>query len=157
MNTDLIMIEKKLITISNYNYNKKYIVNYKQELNKQQLIALSIIDRPLLVIAGPGTGKTTLIKYKVSYLIEEGIKPSEILLLTFTKKTSEDMLKKVKSLLSDIYDDKVQGGTFHSFANRVLREHSKTIGLDKRFTIIDVSDSKKMINDILSEIKTGNK
>jgi len=79
-------IEDKIIKKSNYDATKNYKIDYLNELNNEQLIAVTTTDVPLLVIAGAGSGKTRVITYKVCYLIENGINPNSILLLTFTKK-----------------------------------------------------------------------
>ncbi|WP_134090530.1 ATP-dependent helicase [Olivibacter sp. XZL3] len=125
-------------------------INYRQELNTQQLAAVCTTDKPLLVIAGAGTGKTRVITYKVSYLIEKGYEPNEILLLTFTRKAANEMLSRVQKLLRAKSITNVLGGTFHAFANYALRKYHPLIDLPPNFTIIDGED----VTDIISLLKT---
>ena len=121
--------------------NEDYAIQYDKTLNESQLKSVSIIDKPLLVIAGAGTGKTRIIVYKVAYLIENGFNPKNILLLTFTRKAAEEMMAKVKQLLENKYQDDVVGGTFHSFACKILRQYHKLINIPPNFTIQDTTDS----------------
>ena len=146
-------IEKKIISADNLSLPKGLKVNYAQELNPQQLAAVVTTDRPLLVIAGAGSGKTRVITYKVSYLIEQGEIPNEILLLTFTKKAAEEMLVRVQGLLADKSIKNVIGGTFHSFANNVLRRYGALIGIASNFSIIDTKDSEDIIDLLKTELK----
>ena len=94
----------------------KFKVNYLSSLNPAQLAAVLITEKPVLVIAGAGSGKTRVIVHRVSYLIEKGIDAQSILLLTFTRKASREMLDRVETLLQDKRVGNVTGGTFHSFA-----------------------------------------
>lgn len=146
-------IEKKIISADNLSLPKGLKVYYAQELNPQQLAAVVTTDRPLLVIAGAGSGKTRVITYKVSYLIEQGVSPNEILLLTFTKKAAEEMLGRVQGLLADKSIKNVIGGTFHSFANNVLRRYGALIGIASNFSIIDTKDSEDIIDLLKTELK----
>ncbi|MCK3684375.1 ATP-dependent helicase [Maribellus sp. YY47] len=135
----------------------KYKIDYQAELNSQQLSAVLEIDNPLLVIAGAGTGKTRVITYKVSYLIEKGYLPEEILLLTFTKKASKEMLNRVNVLLKGTNPGNVFGGTFHSFANYVLRKYHHFVGLSPNFSIIDAKDAEDIVDLVKTELKiSGN-
>jgi len=93
----------------------KFRIEYKKELNPSQFQAVNIIKGSLLVIAGAGSGKTRTLTYRVARLVEEGISPSAILLLTFTRKAAQEMLKRASRLLDNRCED-VAGGTFHSFA-----------------------------------------
>jgi DNA helicase-2/ATP-dependent DNA helicase PcrA len=131
---------------------KTFKINYRKDLNPQQLSAALIIDAPLLVIAGAGSGKTRVITYKVSYLIEKGIQPEEILLLTFTRKASQEMLRRVDQLLGGNYSGNVMGGTFHSFANHILRKYANMVGIPNNFTIIDTQDAADIVDLIKSEM-----
>jgi DNA helicase II / ATP-dependent DNA helicase PcrA len=124
-------------------------INYKQDLNEAQYEAVTSVDGPHLVIAGAGTGKTRTIVYRVAYLVELGVKPDHILLLTFTRKAAQEMLRKAAILL-DSRCENVSGGTFHSFANNVLRKYAPLIGYETNFTILDQSDAE----DVLSLIRT---
>ncbi|HEY6951981.1 MAG TPA: UvrD-helicase domain-containing protein, partial [Bacteroidota bacterium] len=109
-------------------------INYKHDLNDAQYDAVTSVDGPHLVIAGAGTGKTRTIVYRVAYLVELGVKPDHILLLTFTRKAAHEMLRKA-SMLLDSRCDHIAGGTFHSFANNILRKHARLISYEPNFTI----------------------
>ena len=96
-------------------------IQYENELNSSQFEAIMLTEGPLLVIAGAGSGKTRTLTYRVARLVEEGVSPSTILLLTFTRKAAQQMLQRATELL-DSRCEKVAGGTFHSFANMILRK-----------------------------------
>lgn len=132
-------------------------VNYARMLNEAQLAAAVTTERPVLVIAGAGSGKTRVIVHRVSYLIEKGVDPQSILLLTFTRKAAHEMLERVETLLHDKSVGKVTGGTFHSFASFVLRKYANIIGLSSNFTIVDTSDSEDIIDLIRTELKFSTK
>jgi DNA helicase-2/ATP-dependent DNA helicase PcrA len=100
-----------------------------------------------LVIAGAGTGKTRTLTYRVARLIEDGVQPESILLLTFTRKAAEEMLTRAAKLL-DFRCSQVTGGTFHSFANRILRRFAPRIQFKPGFSILDTSDAQSLINSI---------
>lgn len=130
----------------------RFSINYKEVLNNSQYEAVSSIDGAYLLIAGAGTGKTRTLVYRVARLIEMGYEPNSILLLTFTRKAANEMLKRASFLLDDRCS-KIRGGTFHSFANLVLRKYHKAIGLDSNFTILDQGDSEDVINLMRSQSK----
>lgn len=131
--------------------NTDYKVNYEEDLNEAQLEAVKSKDGPILVIAGAGSGKTKTLTYRVARLIEDGIKPENILLLTFTKKAAAEMLSRATIVL-DNRCEKVAGGTFHSFANIILRKYSKLLGLKNNFTIMDRADCEDVINHIVGQL-----
>ncbi len=119
--------------------------SFKKSLNKSQLEAVIHKEGPLLIIAGAGSGKTRVIEYRTLNLISEGVDPSEILLLTFTRRAAEEMLERAAQ-----HNEKcrgVEGGTFHSFAFRQLKKlvHANAISLPKNFTVIDESDSEDLV------------
>ena len=114
-------------------------------LNKAQLEAVRFMDGPALVIAGAGSGKTRILVYRVAHLVENGVDPSSILLLTFTRKASETMLSRASGIL-DKRCHSVSGGTFHSFANMLLRRYAPCLGLTRSFTILDQSDAENTVN-----------
>lgn len=119
-------------------------IDYAKELNEAQLEAVYNLEGPLLVIAGAGSGKTRTIVYRLAYLVEQGIWPENILLLTFTRKAAAEMLRRVEELLGrDVAG--VGGGTFHSFAYAMLRKFASAVGLNQGFTVIDTSDAKDII------------
>jgi DNA helicase-2/ATP-dependent DNA helicase PcrA len=135
----------------------KYLkINYKQELNAAQYEAVTSVDGPHLIVAGAGTGKTRTIVYRVAYLVELGVKPDHILLLTFTRKAAHEMLRKAAIVL-DSRCERVAGGTFHSFANGILRKHAPLLQYEANFTILDQSDAEDVINLIRTRMKYDTK
>jgi DNA helicase-2/ATP-dependent DNA helicase PcrA len=141
------------VTVDKSLLSESFKVDYLNSLNDQQLAAVVNTEGPVLVIAGAGTGKTRIIVYRVSYLIEKGINPHQILLLTFTRKAAREMLDRVAGLLSDKNAGDVSGSTFHSFANMVLRRYSNLLGIPAKFTILDQGDSEDVVDMIRSELK----
>ncbi len=125
--------------------------DYAQELNPQQLAAVEVVNGPALVIAGAGSGKTRVLVYRVARLIDMGIDPASILLLTFTRRSAQEMLTRV-GLLIGPQSDRVTGGTFHSVANVLLRRYGRTIGLETGFTILDRGDSEDLVNLVRAQI-----
>src|SRR5947208_14381139 len=105
--------------------------------------------RPLLVIAGAGSGKTRTLTYRVAYLLENGIDPQNILLLTFTNKAAREMLGRIANLLP-VDAGELWGGTFHSIGNRILRRHGSALGYSSRFSIMDREDQKDLINTVVA-------
>jgi DNA helicase II / ATP-dependent DNA helicase PcrA len=128
----------------------RFTINYREELNTSQFEAASAVNGCYLIIAGAGTGKTRTLVFRVARLIELGYDPNSILLLTFTRKAANEMMKRASMLLDDRCS-KIRGGTFHSFANLTLRKYARAIGLDSSFTILDQSDSADVINLIRSQ------
>ena len=125
--------------------------DYAQELNPQQLAAVEVVNGPALVIAGAGSGKTRVLVYRVARLIDLGVDPASILLLTFTRKAAQEMLGRV-GLLIGPHSDQVMGGTFHSVANILLRRYGRGIGLEPGFTILDRGDAEDLINLVRGQI-----
>ena len=126
-------------------------LDYRNELNDAQYQAATTVEGPLLIIAGAGTGKTRTLVYRVAHLIDIGVDPRSILLLTFTRRAAEEMLRRA-SLLIDNRCSQVAGGTFHSFANLVLRQFGRRSGLSPSFTIMDRSDSEDAIQLLRTEL-----
>jgi DNA helicase-2/ATP-dependent DNA helicase PcrA len=126
-------------------------LDYRNELNDAQYRAATTVEGPLLIIAGAGTGKTRTLVYRVAHLIDIGVDPRSILLLTFTRRAAEEMLRRA-SLLIDSRCTQVAGGTFHSFANLVLRQFGRRMGLNPSFTIMDRSDSEDAIQLLRTEM-----
>jgi DNA helicase-2/ATP-dependent DNA helicase PcrA len=125
-------------------------LNYAEALNPQQLAAVTAAGGPALVIAGAGSGKTRTLVYRVAYLIDSGVDAASILLLTFTRKAAQEMLKRV-GLLIGSQSDRVCGGTFHSVANLLLRRYGRPIGLEPGFTILDRGDAEDLISLLRSQ------
>ena len=142
---------KKYVLKKKVSQKTDYKVNYENDLNDAQLEAVKVKDGAVLVIAGAGTGKTKTLTYRVARLIEDGVKPENILLLTFTKKASAEMLNRATAVLDDRCEN-VAGGTFHSFANMILRKYSKLLGLKNNFTIMDSADAEDVINHITGKL-----
>lgn len=130
---------------------KTYRVRYDEELNSEQLEVVMAGEGPLLVIAGAGSGKTRTLTYRVSRLIEDGVDPSEILLLTFTNKAAREMLSRVEQLVT-IDTRRIWGGTFHSVGNRLLRQHAEPLGYRPNFSILDDEDAKEMMEGSISSL-----
>lgn len=124
-------------------------IDYAAELNEQQLAAVTAPPGPQLIIAGAGSGKTRTLTYRVAYLLENGIDPRNILLLTFTNKAARQMLDRVANVLP-IDASGIWGGTFHSVGNRILRRHGSAIGYNSGFTIMDREDQKDLINTVVA-------
>jgi len=125
-------------------------IDYQGDLNPAQFDAVASVNGAYLVIAGAGTGKTRTLVYRVARLVEMGIDPKSILLLTFTRKAAREMMNRAAILL-DNRCSKINGGTFHSFANLTLRKFSKLIGIDQGFTILDQGDSEDVVNLIRAQ------
>lgn len=131
------------------------IVNL-QELNESQYAAVTTTEGPVLVIAGAGSGKTRTLVYRVAHLVEKGVPPEAILLLTFTRKASQEMLWRAGRLLNENCN-RVVGGTFHGVANMLLRRYGSRIGYGSSFTIIDRADAEGIINLLKSSLGLGKK
>lgn len=121
-------------------------MDYKSSLNKQQLEAVNHIDGPCLVMAGAGSGKTKVLTSRIINLIENGVRDTNILAITFTNKAAKEMRERVYNFYGDVYSFI---GTFHSFGLKVIRENYRECGLDRNFTIIDGDDSLSIIKKIL--------
>jgi DNA helicase-2/ATP-dependent DNA helicase PcrA len=129
-------------------------IGYDKVLNPSQLRAVMTKDGPLLVIAGAGSGKTRTLVYRVARLVETGVPPEAILLLTFTIKAAGEMLERAAGLA----DEKcrfVSGGTFHSLAHRVLRIHAGLLGFKTSYTVLDRSDMEELIQSLVQEMQVG--
>jgi DNA helicase-2/ATP-dependent DNA helicase PcrA len=132
--------------------HEDFRARYETALNLSQLEAVTHTEGPLLVIAGAGSGKTRALTYRAAYLVEKGISPAAILLLTFTRKASQEMLRRAAQLL-DERCEKISGGTFHSFANTMLRRYASHMGLDPAFGILDRIDSENLIGLLRKELQ----
>ena len=126
-------------------------IDYESELNSAQYQAVTAGDGPILVVAGAGSGKTRTLVYRVAWLVEQGIAPGSILLLTFTRRAAGEMIARASSML-DHRCQEVVGGTFHWLANRVLHRYHKYLSLEPDFGIIDRSDSEQVINVLVGNL-----
>ena len=123
-------------------------IDYKAELNEQQHAAVTSPPGQALVIAGAGSGKTRTLTYRVAWLLDNGIQPESILLLTFTNKAAREMQERVQALVA--YDaTRIWGGTFHSIGNRLLRYNAERLGYRKGFSIMDREDQKDLMETVL--------
>jgi len=147
------------------------MIDYSKELNQEQLAVIYMGDGPCLVLAGAGSGKTRTVTYRVAYLLEQGIKPENILLVTFTNKAAGEMIERVSGLRSTVYRPQLTtdnqttdygqsktedrrpktanilpwAGTFHSIAYKILKRHASFIGYTEKFTVLDSEDSRSLI------------
>ena len=128
-------------------------IQFHELLNPDQLEAVTFGDGPLLVIAGAGSGKTRTLTHRVAHLVQRGVAPNSILLLSFTRKASQEMLRRASELL-DRRCREVAGGTFHSFSNSILRRYSAKIGFPQGFSIMDRSDAEDLIGFIRKALDT---
>jgi DNA helicase-2/ATP-dependent DNA helicase PcrA len=127
-------------------------VNYERDLNDQQRAAVTAPPGPALVIAGAGSGKTRTLTYRAAFLLEQGIPPERILLLTFTNKAAKEMMLRVSGLLGGELPA-LWGGTFHSIGNRVLRRHADLLGYQPGFSILDRDDAEDLVQTCRGELK----
>ncbi len=122
-------------------------------LNEPQREAATHGDEPLLIIAGAGSGKTTTLVHRVAHLIATGVAPNRILLLTFTRRSAADMLRRTQQVLPNNQDSRrVWGGTFHATGARLLRIYGEAIGLNPRFTIHDRGDSEDLMRSLVVQL-----
>ncbi|MCS6988040.1 MAG: ATP-dependent helicase [Chloroherpetonaceae bacterium] len=117
---------------------------YRKELNAAQFEAVTTTEGALLVVAGAGTGKTKTLTYRVGYLIESGVAPQSILLLTFTRRAAEEMLNRAATVV-DARCARVEGGTFHAYAHKLLRQYGAAINLAENFIVLDQADAEDAI------------
>jgi DNA helicase II / ATP-dependent DNA helicase PcrA len=126
-------------------------IDYQSVLNPSQYEAVMTLEGPVIVIAGAGSGKTRTLVYRVARLVETGVPPESILLLTFTRKASQEMLERASGL-ADARCRFVSGGTFHSLAYRVLRSRAQLLGYENSFIILDRSDMEEVIQSLIPEL-----
>lgn len=131
-------------------------IDYAAELNPQQCAAVTATPGPALVIAGAGSGKTRTLTYRVAYLIENGILPQNILLLTFTNKAAREMLDRVAALIPQDLSG-LWGGTFHSIGNRILRRHPVEAGFAAGFSIMDREDAEDLLETAVATLGVDKK
>lgn len=124
---------------------------YLKELNEVQRNAVTDVQGPVMVIAGPGSGKTRVLTYRLAYLLDQGIAAHHILALTFTNKAAREMTERISHLAGDQIR-KVWCGTFHSIFARLLRVEAPKIGYPSNFSIYDTEDTKSVISEIIKEM-----
>ena len=125
-------------------------IDFRADLNEEQLAAVTAPPGPLLVLAGAGSGKTRTLTYRVAHLLSQGVKPHEILLLTFTNKAAREMLHRVQDL-TGVEAHRFWGGTFHHIGHKVLRIYGEAIGLTRSFTILDAEEAESLLRDAVEE------
>ena len=126
-----------------------FFVTDSTDLTPSQRRAVEHLEGPLLVLAGPGSGKTRVITRRIARMVEQGVDPREILGITFTNKAAGEMASRVAALLPG---QRVWISTFHRFCARVLRERAEAVGLQPNFTILDTSDQRQMVREVLSDL-----
>lgn len=129
-------------------------IDFRAQLNNEQFHAVTAEPGPLLVLAGAGSGKTRTLTYRVAYLLSQGVRPGEILLLTFTNKAAKEMLHRVHDL-TGVEPARFWGGTFHSIGHRALRTHGDAIGLPRAFTILDAEESEGILRAAVEAADKG--
>src|SRR6476660_5727544 len=130
--------------------------DFAAELNPEQAAAAAHGDGPLLIIAGAGTGKTRTLVYRVAHLIERGVSPDRILLLTFTRRAAQEMLSRAERLVGSA-STRVSGGTFHAIGHRLLRQFGKAAGLPGDFSIMDQGDAEDLMGIARANLGVGKK
>jgi DNA helicase II / ATP-dependent DNA helicase PcrA len=130
-------------------------IDYQRELNPAQYQAVTVTEGPVLVIAGAGSGKTRTLVYRLAYLVDQGVDPEHILLLTFTRKASREMLNRAADLLQRPLTQ-VMGGTFHSVCYHWLRRYGSLLGFPEGFTVMDRDDQGRLLADCKEELGLRN-
>ena len=130
--------------------------DFAAELNAAQAAAATFGDGPLLIVAGAGTGKTRTLVYRVAHLIDRGVRPERILLLTFTRRAAEEMLSRAERLVGTS-SARVHGGTFHATGHRLLRAYGERAGLARDFTIMDAGDAEDLMGLSRAALGYGSK
>lgn len=131
-------------------------MNYLDGLNAAQRAAVMQTKGPVMIIAGAGSGKTRVITYRVAHLIQQGVDPFRILVLTFTNKASKEMRERISKVVGTEAKN-IWMGTFHSVFARILRAEAQHIGYPSNFTIYDTDDSKSLIRTLLKEMQLDDK
>lgn len=146
----------KTYTLKKASADPGFRTDYRKELNPEQLQVVLEGDGPCLVLAGAGSGKTRTVVYRVAYLLEKGIPPEAILLLTFTNKAAREMRERVSGLIG-AEPQRMWGGTFHHVCHRILRESAEAAGLRPGFTILDAEDARDMMKVAVRECEIDTK
>ena len=119
--------------------------DYLNELNPVQRLAVETTEGPVMIIAGPGSGKTRVLTYRIAHLINKGTKPYNVLALTFTNKAAREMKARITEIVGERAAGQLWMGTFHSIFAKILRIEAKHLGYPSDFTIYDTDDSKSLI------------
>ena len=133
-------------------------MDFLNKLNPQQRKAVTAADGPVLVVAGPGSGKTRVLTQRIAYLIaSEGVRPWQILAVTFTNKAAKEMDQRVKTMLNEQATDGIMLGTFHSICARILRREVEHLPLESNFVIFDSDDQERIVKSIIKELNLNDK
>ena len=133
-------------------------MDFLDKLNQQQRNAVTADSGPILVVAGPGSGKTRVLTQRIAYLIaEEGVRPWQILAVTFTNKAAKEMQERVKKLLPDQATEGIMLGTFHSICARILRRESEHLPIESNFVIFDSDDQERIVKNVIRELNVNEK
>ena len=127
-------------------------MNLLEDLNESQRLAVEYCDGPSLVIAGAGSGKTRVLTYKIAWLLEQGMKPWNILALTFTNKAAREMKERIGRLVGQERASRLYMGTFHSIFSHILRVEAEHLGYNGNFTIYDETDSRSLLKAVIKEM-----
>ncbi|WKZ37271.1 MAG: UvrD-helicase domain-containing protein [Anaerolineales bacterium] len=134
------------------------LMDFLDKLNPQQRNAVTAADGPVLVVAGPGSGKTRVLTQRIAYLIaNEGVRPWQILAVTFTNKAAKEMDARVKSILNEQATEGMMLGTFHSICARILRRESEHLPIESNFVIFDSDDQQSLTKAIIREMNLNEK
>lgn len=131
--------------------------NYLDQLNDVQRAAVQATQGPCLIVAGAGSGKTRVLTYRIAHLLANGVKPWNILALTFTNKAAREMQNRIDSLVGGSDAQSIVMGTFHSIFSHILRAESARLGFPSAYTIYDTTDSKSVIKSIVKEMRLDDK
>ncbi len=132
--------------------------SFLDKLNPQQRAAVTAGNGPVLVVAGPGSGKTRVLTQRIAYLIaEEGVRPWQILAVTFTNKAAKEMQERVKKLLPDQATEGIMLGTFHSICARILRREAEYLPIESNFVIFDSDDQERIVKNVIRELNLNEK
>jgi DNA helicase-2/ATP-dependent DNA helicase PcrA len=123
-------------------------IDFRGHLNEEQYAAVTAEPGPLLVLAGAGSGKTRTLTYRVAWLLSQGVRPGDVLLLTFTNKAAKEMLRRVQEL-TGIEPGRFWGGTFHSIGHRALRIYGEAVGIARSFTILDAEEAERLLKQVV--------
>ncbi|MCA9081284.1 MAG: UvrD-helicase domain-containing protein [Planctomycetaceae bacterium] len=128
---------------------RESILSLLEGLTPAQRAAVEHVDGPLLILAGPGSGKTRVVTRRIANLVQQGIPPRQILAITFTNRAADEMRERVEQLLPESH---VWVSTFHRLCVRLLRQYGNVVGLDSNFSILDTGDQKLLVRQVLSEL-----
>src|SRR5574339_56008 len=132
--------------------------DFLENLNPQQRAAVTAENGPVLVVAGPGSGKTRVLTQRIAYLIaQEGVRPWQILAVTFTNKAAREMAERVKRLLPDQAVEGIMLGTFHSICARMLRREAEYLPIQSNFVIFDTDDQERIVKSVIRELNINEK